>query len=458
MSDSGKVGVNHLGTISSAPAPSLSLFRSSPDRDPRLFRYMWLLVSLAVTLAVGELIGRLGFMAPPSRFVKEIFLEGDPFVAAATGGGFLIFLAAGQKRAELVTAVLVGLALTVGFVVVRGAHERLLPIIAADCVGDGFGLAAMAVLARAIVRSAPSDARDRQLATLLAMIILPTFVVSTAPFLELTVRLHPYTYDQVVYAVDGTLGGQPGFAVGRIFDAAPLLEHAADLVYISFPAGFAFLYAVGQRGPIDRRHADPLVTLVAASVCGSLVYHALPVIGPIFTFHAQFPHAPPAALADVGPMAAATDAYRNCFPSLHTTWALLLIWLARHHRARVRVPIAIFSTLTIAATLGSGWHYLTDLVVAVPFAYAVFSACTPAARETRALRHQAIVFGAVSLSTWCVLLRWFPHVLIGHHAITWTLVAVCGLVPAGFQVRLALIERRLAGLPRRRVTNAPVAA
>ncbi|MHC4697399.1 MAG: phosphatase PAP2 family protein [Planctomycetota bacterium] len=49
------------------------------------------------------------------------------------------------------------------------------------------------------------------------------------------------------------------------------------------------------------------------------------------------------------------------FPSFHTTWAILLA-LALRHRPIIFAFSAVLNAAVIAATLGTGWHYVSDVV------------------------------------------------------------------------------------------------
>ncbi len=69
---------------------------------------------------------------------------------------------------------------------------------------------------------------------------------------------------------------------------------------------------------------------------------------------------------------------RDCMPSLHLAWALLL-WI--YSGRWLRIPMLIFAVLTAAATVGLGEHYAIDLVAALPFTWAV---CAVAQRVKKA--------------------------------------------------------------------------
>jgi hypothetical protein len=54
---------------------------------------------------------------------------------------------------------------------------------------------------------------------------------------------------------------------------------------------------------------------------------------------------------------------------MHFGWALLAAWNVRGRR--LKVAAWIFTGLTAFATIGIGEHYFIDLIVAVPFCWAV---------------------------------------------------------------------------------------
>ncbi len=98
---------------------------------------------------------------------------------------------------------------------------------------------------------------------------------------------------------------------------------------------------------VSPRRFDFARAWVLAALPAPLFYLAFPATGPA---HIGDPFAP-----------------RNCIPSLHLTWALLAaVYVAPRWR-----PLAIvFAALTAVATLGTGEHYVADLIVALPYAWA----------------------------------------------------------------------------------------
>src|SRR5207237_6690467 len=86
-------------------------------------------------------------------------------------------------------------------------------------------------------------------------------------------------------------------------------------------------------------------------------------------------------------------------PSMHVTWALLMWW--NSHRLWTRIWSGAFLVFTILATLGLGQHYGVDLVVAVPFAFALQKWCSGHWQENRT--QLAITAGVVLM--WLALMR-----------------------------------------------------
>lgn len=74
-----------------------------------------------------------------------------------------------------------------------------------------------------------------------------------------------------------------------------------------------------------------------------------------------FPAAGPAHVSDI-------DAPINCMPSLHMTWALIC---AVYAGPSLRIIAIAFALLTAVATLGTGEHYWLDLIVALPYTFAI---------------------------------------------------------------------------------------
>ena len=88
----------------------------------------------------------------------------------------------------------------------------------------------------------------------------------------------------------------------------------------------------------------------------------------------------------------------NAIPSGHFAWALLAFWFARRYCSPgVGRAFAIYAALTALATLGTGEHWMIDLVLSVPFAAGIW-----------VVVHQDWLFSGAALAavlTWLAALR-----------------------------------------------------
>ena len=297
---------------------------------------------------------------------------------------------------------LVDLALTLGLATAIACLDPSLgPIVVA---GNALGKASLAVLtARAIV--ARGDDRGLALARLGGAALLPMVLVAVLPALHLTALLHPATYDGALYRIDAALGGQASFALGRLFMHQPALALLCRFVYLLLPIAVAALLIVPPASGARPARSSMAEAFVAAGALGLLVYHLCPAAGPIYAFQATYPWTAPAA-GDVSSLPLSLGPFpRNCVPSLHTTWALLMLWHARPRGRAATVLAAIWLVLTEIATLGLGEHYLVDLAIAVPFAVGVDALVQRGVPLSRPERSLPIATGAALVGLWVIAIR-----------------------------------------------------
>jgi hypothetical protein len=73
-----------------------------------------------------------------------------------------------------------------------------------------------------------------------------------------------------------------------------------------------------------------MTQFAVAAAIGWVLYIVYPAVGPIYAFAAAYPASPPMLSAIridfVPPL---SNGARNCMPSLHTAWALLVVWNSR---------------------------------------------------------------------------------------------------------------------------------
>jgi hypothetical protein len=285
------------------------------------------------------------------------------------------------------------------------------------------GAASLVVLGGAALRlrgSADRSAVD----ALLPSAILPAFALLSYPMVYLTVALWPTTWDHRLYLADLSFGAPLSFVVGRAAAAVPLLAPLCLAVYVALPLALLVVHALRRRA--DLRSADAIVAFVALTTVGWLAYQLVPVAGPVWAFGADFPMSPPDPASLVAGKVVVVPAPRNCMPSLHSAWALLVWWLARPLPKVPRVTATVFLAITLLATVALGFHYVVDLVAAFPLTTAVQAWATTTRDE--ALRRRAIGIGALLTLAWMALATWGLALLLWTPLLPWTLaIAVVGI-------------------------------
>ena len=130
---------------------------------------------------------------------------------------------------------------------------------------------------------------------------------------------------------------------------------------------------------------------------------------------------------------------RNAMPSLHATWALLVLASTWRGRTWIKGVAVIYVALVLLATLGLGEHYLADLVPAAPLALLTIGLGARLPLGERLFK--AILPGAALIAAWILPFRfgwewWAPYPLV----LTWAgVVTVPGLAWLSY--------RRLYGAP-----------
>ena len=265
----------------------------------------------------------------------------------------------------------------------------------------------------------PAELRRRQL-TILAMLVPPAAVVATAVGLLLNQHLTPRTLDGVLYAADASFGGQPSFAAARLLARLGFLRPIIECCYVNLPVAAVAVYLVlVRRDPDAARRYVRATALVG--IAGWVCYFVMPGVGTMVMFGDRFPDAPP-LLADVARFSWPTlDAPRNCMPSLHTAWGLLLCLVMPTGTTARRLTVA-YTALMLTYAAASG-HYLVDLIAAVPFAVAMYAL---AHRRPRAGAATVWLVPLAVFVGWLVLVGVGTPLLLWSPVVPWTAtVATC---------------------------------
>jgi len=361
--------------------------RLTEQRIAQLCRFV-LLVALALPVYLGIAHGLLD-------------LARNPVLRSALAGAFLIHMSARARRVQGSLAVAAGL--VAGAIYAWLHHGFGDDLGAAPAVFAAFlGLASLLVLAAQSV-FAGVEARPTHRKTLIAAAAFPYFSFIIALALNLTSALHPKVYDLRLYAFDESLRLHTSFFIGRLVASFNLLRVAAVLAYESLPLVICWLLALELRSP-ERFSAGIMRLFVTAGLAGVLLYQLLPAAGPAYVFGAKFPGSLPSlsGLA-IRPILLPRVA-RNAMPSVHFACALLVWWNTAAFARFWRALAAGFLAMTFLATIGFGEHYLVDLIVALPFALAVQSACLKSKWDSPA-RGVAFWGSAVLTAGWIGALR-----------------------------------------------------
>jgi hypothetical protein len=255
--------------------------------------------------------------------------------------------------------------------------------------------------------------RDPQISP--AAILFPIFwSVGSTFVLGIGANLTPITLDRYLYAADGSFGFQPAFAGARLLLGHRWLWNAAAGCYFNLPFALtaAWLHLRKERG--GREAAGFVKFAIFLALAGFGIYFIFPASGPGGAFPGDFPyHAPdvPILPVRVGLVA------RNCIPSLHTAWILMLVWCAAPMPRRLRPVFWAFCALNLLYALSAGGHYLVDLIVAVPFTVAVRYGVR------QAWTSPAFVVNTGVVALWLAVLRFGPGLLASNRAIPYGFTA-----------------------------------
>lgn len=375
-----------------------------------------ILAFLAILFFAGEILSFTGIVRPPHSLLVKCFLgKGTFFLSSAFLGLFLIHLAHSVSRQERIISFVIGLLLEGVLFALRNQDITTISLLLN--VGAGFGIGSVLVQAIYLVYL---DKQNRQLRLLWLMegLIAPSFVLNSLPFLDLTTSLHPVTYDYAVFIADNGLGFQLSFVLGQFVDSIPIIKSLLIVLYIVLPVVVAGVHAF-RIWKAKSAGIETLESFLFLGVIGCILYHAFPVIGPRFAFgsYPELPSVDPEVLPRFDVMTILAN--RNCMPSLHTAWAIAIFLRTRALGLPIRLAGASFLGVTILATLGLGYHYAFDLVVAIPFAIGVDG--LPEVIHTGWPRAKTISVGICALLTaiWMLALYFVPDFIGAHPLFAW---------------------------------------
>jgi hypothetical protein len=259
---------------------------------------------------------------------------------------------------------------------------------------------------------------------LLLKLLFPPFFGFFASFF-LNLGSHGLTYDHFLYAFDGSLGFQPSFWAGRLVTATPLIGECTRSLYAALPIFLAIAYLVIERqGAAAARRVFVLLLLVG--VCGAACYFVFPAVGAYWLFARSFPlHSPAVSTVPLVPVLVNAAVPRNCMPSLHTAWALVAFWAAGKCGWLWRWTLRGLLLIMLLQTLA--YHYLADMIVAIPFTLALYAITQGGIPWSAIERRAAAGFGISTVAIWLVVLRWGTALFQSSPMIPWG-AALCTVV------------------------------
>lgn len=182
-------------------------------------------------------------------------------------------------------------------------------------------------------------------------------------FIAVGIKLHiafvhwfPRTMDPSFLRWDLALGVNP-LHLMRVAGQHPRALYLLESAYWLLSAMLGLAWVVEQNPTLR------LSAFIGGVACFA-VYAFFPAVGPVFYNWSA---------------GAALSAPRNCMPSMHLTWAILMAWNA--HRRRWQMLFWFYAVTIAAATVAIGQHYVIDLLAAVPYSAVVEFAAVKLNRE-----------------------------------------------------------------------------
>jgi PAP2 superfamily protein len=347
-----------------------------------------------------------------------------PYIGYGLGSAFVFQIAVRPRRSEILSVAIAGGALAL-FDVFTVHHGHFEDLRISTCLGL-LGLVSFLVLGfRAIW--AEAEERRQLKNVLIPAAALTFFILGSQQLLNLGGLIFTNTLDLYAYAFDGSLGFQPSFLLGRLFRDYQAVNLAGHFTYYLLPVPMVLVYAAHLR----RRDAAPLFILelfMAAGLLGYFLYLAFPAAGPLYVAGPEFPGSPLTLSAlhalQLRPVPINWTIPRNAMPSLHMTWALLVWFNCKPFSRAVRALALLFVLITVFDTLGTGEHYLIDLVVALPFAVFVQALCTNWLPLRSPLRMTPLAGGGALVLLWLAALRYGTAVFLLSPVIPWASLAI----------------------------------
>jgi predicted membrane-bound spermidine synthase len=412
---------------------------ATPARPPLVLGiHHWALLGGLCIFLFGEI---LGFADVTDYAHKQFFYfikPGNAFFASACHGAFWLFLFSRPKLPRALIATGLGALFEVAFY--RWRHTPADPMTflgTAQELGCGLGCAALLLTVASALspdkraENSPETAWNslqKNFDLLGKLLVVPIYIGLSGVFLHFTIMLHPGVLDSPFLAAESAIGIDTGLSFARWGIRTPGVYPTLIAVYVELPLALSIIATVqhismAKPGAV-RRGPDALLLFIVAGFIGSFFYHLVPVIGPR-PFLENWPNDAPSPLQlTLKVTYGVKGAFRNCVPSLHTTWALLLYWCARPLNIPARIFGFLFLIGTLAATITLGEHYVLDLIMAFPFSLAIRSLFSSYLPWSNRARFDGAVIGSTLMFLWCILVLGAPAWLLANPTIVQCLMVV----------------------------------
>ena len=326
-------------------------------------------------------------------------LTQNPYLEYALLGSLAIVLTGGWKKKDLL--LVLGATLLYALSAWADRAEHALSFRSLGSLLGAGGLAAAGLRTARV----PVGQWKESVGTASAAALFPVLVFASLILRRELLGRTGDTYDLFAFALDQRYGVQLSFLFGRMFATWPAIDSFFREIYHALPLLLGFLYGITRRSAGVAQASRVALLLFMSGVLGAFFYSMIPVCGPRFVFP-DFPaESPLVSRGDLRLLALPTNIERNGIPSLHFAWALLVWWNLRRRSQLYRLMTGAFLAATAIATLGTGEHYLVDLIVAIPFALflqVLFIGIPPVTRERRWI---TVATGLGMTLVWVMALR-----------------------------------------------------
>ena len=267
-----------------------------------------------------------------------------------------------------------------------------------------------------------------------------------------TAKFTPRVLDLYLYCFDASLRVQFAFLMGRAYATWHWFRDPGMLSYVGFPISIALVFG-GQLVRDRKVVLSAMTAFLLTGPVGVVFYTICPALGPAYLFTSRYPWSP-LTMDQASRLVLESlpiPGLRNSMPSLHIAWVLLAWWYSVGLSVWERSIAMCFVVFTVLATLGSGEHYLIDLIVACPFALFIYSLSAFNVPWSNRNRSLAALAGIGMTLVWIELLRFNVKMFWVSPVIPW-LACITTVVAVIF------LRQRLGDVPETPASPAPVAA